>query len=606
MTSLPTNWIEAKLAELSRLVSGAGFPIKFQNQKGLEFPFFKVGNLKEVDSGEAMVESEHSVSKQVAKQLEAKVIPPNAIVFAKIGMAIALNRRRLIGRPSCIDNNMMASIPTDAILPHLLLRFLETIDFMQFSQATTVPSLRKGDIENISVPLPPLPEQRRIVAKLEKLLDKVNASQKRLERIPQILKRFRQSVLAAACSGKLTEDWREENPNVEPAIAVLGRIAKDREKLKFRKSKKVSEQDILEVSFEIPSTWALSLFDDIAAAKPHAIKAGPFGSSLTKACYVSKGFKVYGQEQVINGDPTFGDYYVSKEKFRELQSCEVSAGDILVSLVGTIGRVLIIPKQFQPGIINPRLAKFSLHHCIVREYIANYLLSPLAINMLSGQSHGGTMEILNLGILRALPIPLAPVAEQQEIVRRVEALFVLADQIEARYTKARTHVDKLTQSILAKAFRGELVPPACRQAGKTSDTLPPPKEGSYFVYVLECEDGSFYKGYTENLQLRWKQHLAGTAADWTTRHTPTQVFYWEECWSLDHALAREKYLKSGIGREWFHREVVEKPEAWLSASELLERIRAERVNSESQKTDAKKKGLPARKAVRQAKRKLRS
>jgi type I restriction enzyme S subunit len=289
-------------------------------------------------------------------------------------------------------------------------------------------------------------------------LGQVDACQQRLEKMPTLLKRFRQSILAAACSGRLTADWREENPNVKPASEILSQISKEREKVKLRKAKKISDGDEIEFPFDIPKTWTLCFFDDLAAVKPNAIKAGPFGSSLTKACYVPKGFKVYGQEQVINGDPNFGDYYINEEKFKELQSCEVSAGDILVSLVGTIGKVLVIPEKFQPGIINPRLAKFSLHPTIVREYIANYLLSTLAKNMMSQQSHGGTMEILNLGIMRKLPIPLAPLAEQQEIVRRVAGLFALADQLELRLAQARGQVAKLTPSLLARAFAGKLVP----------------------------------------------------------------------------------------------------------------------------------------------------
>ena len=87
-----------------------------------------------------------------------------------------------------------------------------------------------------------------------------------------------------------------------------------------------------------------------------------------------------------------------------------------------------------------------------------YLLSPIAKRILSEQSHGGTMEILNLSILRALPIPLAPLREQQEIVRRVQKLFALADQIEARFADGKKRVNSITQSVLSKVFRGELVP----------------------------------------------------------------------------------------------------------------------------------------------------
>jgi len=311
-------------------------------------------------------------------------------------------------------------------------------------------------LREIDFPLPPLNEQKRIVEKLEKLLGKVETAQERLDKIPIVLKRFRQSVLAAACSGKLTVDWRLENSAIESGKSVLTKIAQERLSSMKKKGKFPNAES--EEPFQIPENWQFCLLDEIAAIKHHAIKAGPFGSSLTKSVYVPSGYKIYGQEQVIKKDPYFGDYYIDDAKFKELQSCEVQAGDILVSLVGTIGKTLIVPDDFEKGIINPRLVKFSLHSFIYNRYIEIYLNSTLAQNLLSNESHGGTMEILNLGILRKLPIPLPPHEEQKEIVRRVEDLFKFADQIEARYKKARSYTDKLTQSILAKAFRGELVP----------------------------------------------------------------------------------------------------------------------------------------------------
>jgi type I restriction enzyme S subunit len=88
--------------------------------------------------------------------------------------------------------------------------------------------------------------------------------------------------------------------------------------------------------------------------------AGPFGSSLKKSVYTPRGFKIYGQEQVIKGDAYYGDYFISRDLYEKLRSCEVHAGDILVSLVGTAGKVLVLPADCAPGIINPRLLKMSL------------------------------------------------------------------------------------------------------------------------------------------------------------------------------------------------------------------------------------------------------
>ena len=138
---------------------------------------------------------------------------------------------------------------------------------------------------------------------------------------------------------------------------------------------------------------------------------------------------------------------------------------------------------------------------------------------------------------------------------------------------------QLKNSILQWAIQGKLVPPVCRQAGKTLMTNPVPRDKGkecWFTYVIECEDGSFYKGFTDNLLRRYQQHCNGTGADYTKTHKPKQLYYWEMHYSKEAALQREKYLKSGVGREWFKKEVVDKPENFEPASVLLEKIRQEK------------------------------
>ncbi|MFQ1620334.1 restriction endonuclease subunit S [Aeromonas veronii] len=207
---------------------------------------------------------------------------------------------------------------------------------------------------------------------------------------------------------------------------------------------------------KIPKTWSVVNFEHIAAYDNNALKAGPFGSALKKADCVDSGYKVYGQEQVISGDEALETYFINESKFKELASCAVSAGDILISLVGTIGKVLVLSSRAKQGIINPRLVKLSLHEKVNRDYIKIYLESPVAVDFFKGFSHGGTMDILNLGILKDLPIRFPPIEEQVEIVHRVEQLFAYADSIEQQAKAAKERVDNLTQAILAKAFRGEL------------------------------------------------------------------------------------------------------------------------------------------------------
>ena len=208
---------------------------------------------------------------------------------------------------------------------------------------------------------------------------------------------------------------------------------------------------------ELPEGWDWTSFEELAEMIPNALKAGPFGSALKKSFYVPNGYKIYGQEQVINEDPHFGNYYIDETRYEELKSCAVKPGDILISLVGTIGKVLILPEGIEPGIINPRLVKLSLDRILVNnEYVKKYLESPSVRDYLSKLSHGGTMDILNLSILKTLKISLPPLNEQKRIVAEIEALRERSQKARSALSAIPELCDKFRQSFLAAAFRGDL------------------------------------------------------------------------------------------------------------------------------------------------------
>lgn len=169
---------------------------------------------------------------------------------------------------------------------------------------------------------------------------------------------------------------------------------------------------------EIPLDWEVGGFINlIDSSDRNAIKPGPFGSSLKKSFYTKQGFKIYGQEQVISGDIHFGNYFIDKSKYKELEAFKVQSGDILISLVGTIGKILIVPEVFEPGIINPRLLKITPDKKKTSSEFINYLLnSDLVLAQLKKGSHGGTMDILNKTILNSLSFGIPKKGEQDNIV----------------------------------------------------------------------------------------------------------------------------------------------------------------------------------------------
>jgi len=259
-------------------------------------------------------------------------------------------------------------------------------------------------------------------------------------------------------------------------MKAKGRIPRnDKWKSKYRDPSQVEVSNLP----ELPEGWVWTTFEQLAQSVPNAIKAGPFGSALKKSFYVPKGYKIYGQEQVIRGDPFYGDYYIDEKRYEKLKSCAVKSGDLLISLVGTIGKVLLLPEGIEDGIINPRLVKLSLDQRLIhQEFVKNYLMSSVVKDYFSLSSHGGTMKILNLTILKKLPIPLPHLNEQVTMVQEIERCYSVADETEKIVNRSLLQSERLRQSVLKKAFEGRLVPqePSDEPAEKLLERIREEKE----------------------------------------------------------------------------------------------------------------------------------
>ena len=204
----------------------------------------------------------------------------------------------------------------------------------------------------------------------------------------------------------------------------------------------------------IPDDWVVCQLDSLGTGRKPPIKAGPFGSSLTKATYVSSGYKVYGQEQVIRGDPQYGDYYIARQKYLDLEACAVHPGDILMSLVGTVGKLLVVPRNAELGIINPRLLRFSLDHTRILPLFFRFMFESKHLQvLLSRNMQGGTMGILNVSILRSLRIVVPPIAEQHAICFVLSNIDELIESLETLIPKKRAIKQAAMQQLLTGRTR---------------------------------------------------------------------------------------------------------------------------------------------------------
>jgi type I restriction enzyme S subunit len=129
----------------------------------------------------------------------------------------------------------------------------------------------------------------------------------------------------------------------------------------------------------VPAHWDVKRIKFVS----DSVKAGPFGSALTKDVYVGTGYRVYGQEQVIPNDFSIGDYFITPEKYEELCQYSVLPGDILISCVGTFGKIAIVPGNIEPGIINPRLIRLRCSKAIKAEYLVEVMRSNVTFEQFS-------------------------------------------------------------------------------------------------------------------------------------------------------------------------------------------------------------------------------
>lgn len=381
--------------------------------------------------------------------------------------------------PECFvtNNSLILEVPSgQESLSRYLFYALQSIDKSKLITGTAQPQVTITNAQKLRIPLAPIEQRDDIIAEIEKQFSRLDEAVTSLKRAKANLKHYKAAVLKAAVEGKLTEEWRKQHPDVEPATELLKRILGERrrkweeaELAIFRAKGKEPNNDNWKKKYKepsqvdtenlpnIPAGWAWANFEQLAAQEPNALKAGPFGSSLKKSFYVTQGYKIYGQEQVIRNDPHYGDYYIDENRYMNLKACAVKPGDILISLVGTIGKILILPDGIEPGIINPRLVKLSLDNRLINSnYIKAYLQSPYVRYLFSLASHGGTMDILNLTILKKLPIPVPPISEQLFLLGEIERISSLVVAIYNNDEANMRRASRLRQSILENAFSGRL------------------------------------------------------------------------------------------------------------------------------------------------------
>ena len=214
LDDVPEHWEVPRLKDVGYLKSGAGFPHSHQGNLSAEFPFFKVGDMA-VSRNERLIQVwKHTISSDTVNILRAHVFPPNTIVFAKVGAALLLNRRRVLIQPSCIDNNMMGFLPKGHSTEWMC-HWLSTVDFKMVVNPGAVPSVNEGQLEVLPVLVPPLPEQTTIVRYLDHVDRRIRRYVAAKQQLIALLEEEKQAVINHAVTRGLDPNVRLKPSRVE-------------------------------------------------------------------------------------------------------------------------------------------------------------------------------------------------------------------------------------------------------------------------------------------------------------------------------------------------------------------------------------------------------
>lgn len=295
---------------------------------------------------------------------------------------------------------------------------INTKFFFYYLRALNIPSFGYSRhfkvLKEIDVPVPPLPEQERIVAKLDSVFAHMEEAKQGLEKIPVLLKEFRQAVLTQAVTGKLTEEWRE------------GKIIEE---------------------------WETKTLKDITKMDVgYAFKSNEF---------VSSGIRLLRGQNIEPGSLRWTDtQYFPEIKLKDLKHLFINEGDVILAMdrpiVSNGLKLAIAEKSDLPCVLVQRVARFTETNDIINKFLSYIIGSQDCIRHLFSNQTGSQIPHISGDQILKYTLKVPTIQEQTEIVSRVEALFSKADAIEAQYKKLKVQINQLPQAVLAKAFRGEV------------------------------------------------------------------------------------------------------------------------------------------------------
>ena len=367
----------------------------------------------------------------------------------------------IVGRKGAIGAVHLATVPCwpidttyyvfspNGIDISFLYYLLGNCNLGSLDKSTAIPGLNRDDVYRMSILFPPLPEQHRIVAKIEELFTRLDAGVEALKKIKSQLRRYRQAVLKHAFEGKLTAVWRQAHNNeLKPASVLLERIKQERLKRAKGKYKELSPLDTADLS-DLPEGWVWARVGEIGL-----VETGNTPSK-SQAAYYGRDYNFYKPTDLNAG-------YYTRESEDGLSSEGIKKArllperSILITCIGaTIGKTGFIRQR---GASNQQINAIIPDRNMLPEFLYFICISPQFQNGILSNASATTLPILSKRKFEVLELPLCPILEQHQAVEEIERRFSVADQIERTVDHSLKQAERLRHSILKRAFEGKLVP----------------------------------------------------------------------------------------------------------------------------------------------------
>ena len=422
---VPDHWAIVPLKRIGSFASGSGFPIVAQGDAGSEIPFVKVSDMNSPGNERTINGSANTVSRDTAKDLGARVFDEGAIVFPKVGGALLTNKRRVLGRPSCIDNNVMACLVKNADGDYAFC-MLKWLDLARFVQPGPVPAIGEGEVRELRIALPPLPEQSALARFLDHADTRIQRYIRAKENLIALLEEQKQAIIHQVVTGQTDVRMGERYPAYrDSGVEWLG---------------------------EVPEHWDVRRLGQI----------GTF----------SKGSGGNKDDEVPEGVPCirYGDLYTTHKYFiRSSRSCVpdsraadytlIRFGDLLFAgsgeTMGEIGKsaVNLVRSEVRCG---GDIIVFRANHEVEPEFLGYATDAPSAAAQKATMGRGFTVMHIYAKQLKRLAVALPPLAEQAEIARFLNDALTRIDAGMVAAARQIRLVQELRSSLTANVVTGKL------------------------------------------------------------------------------------------------------------------------------------------------------